>query len=126
MKIHHVSVTVKDLKESVEFYTKILGFEISKEFGREDMGARATLISLNDFQIELWQFNDMRKNSDSLGDIKIIGIRHLAFEVENLGDTISKLQTKGLKFSEPKLGASGHNYSFSSDPNGVALEFYER
>ena len=47
-------------------------------------------------------------------------------KVDNLKETISKLKERGLEFSEPKLGASGHNYSFTNDPNGVALEFYEK
>ncbi|PIR03968.1 MAG: hypothetical protein COV59_02175 [Candidatus Magasanikbacteria bacterium CG11_big_fil_rev_8_21_14_0_20_39_34] len=126
MKIHHVAVTVNDLKESVDFYTQILGFEIARQFAREDMGAYAAFVKLEDFKIELWQFQDTKEDANSLGDIKVIGIRHIAFEVENLEETIQELSKKGLKFTKPKLGASGHHYSFSSDPNGVALEFYEK
>jgi len=126
MKVHHVAITVNNLEESVNFYTQVLGFEIAKKFSREDMRAYATFIKLNDFQIELWQFQDMKENSNPLNNIKVRGIRHIAFEVDNLKDTISKLTNKGLEFSEPKLGASGHNYSFTTDPNGVALEFYEK
>jgi glyoxylase I family protein len=126
MKVHHVAVTVNNLEESVIFYIQVLGFEIVKKFSREDMCAYATFVKLNDFQIELWQFQNMKENLNSLNDIKVRGIRHIAFEVDDLKETISKLTKKGLKFSKPKLGASNHNYSFTTDPNGVALEFYEK
>ena len=126
MKVHHVAITVNDIEESVNFYTQILGFKIAEKFAREDMRAYATLVKLNDFQIELWQFQDMKENSNPLNDIKIRGIRHIAFEVDNLKEIISKLSEKGLEFSDPKLGASGHYYSFATDPSGVALEFYEK
>ena len=68
----------------------------------------------------------MKENLDDLNDIKVRGLRHIAFEVDNLDKTIEDLKLKGLKFSDIKLGASGHYYSFTNDPNGVALEFYEK
>ena len=126
MKVHHIAITINNLEESVNFYTNILGFELVKKFERKDVGAKAVFIKLENFQIELWQFEDIKENSNPLNDIKVRGIRHIAFEVDNLKETISKLKNKGLEFSEPKLGASGHYYSFTEDPNGVALEFYEK
>lgn len=125
MNVHHVAISVSNLEESTEFYAK-LGFVTVKKFAREDMGAKAVFIELDSFQIELWKFSDLKQNQDPLGEIKIKGIRHIAFEVDNLHDSISEYKAKGLKFTEVKLGASGHNYSFTSDPNGVALEFYEK
>ena len=126
MKIHHIAITVNNLSESVKFYTDILGFKVVKEFERKDLDAKATFIKLDNFQIELWQFEDMKENSNPLDDIKVKGIRHIAFEVDNLNRIITELKKKGLEFSEPKLGAIGHNHSFTIDPNGVALEFYEK
>lgn len=126
MKVHHIAITVNNLEESLNFYTNILGFKTVKSFERKDMGAKTTFVELNDFQIELWQFNDMITNSEPLDNIKVRGIRHIAFEVTNLKDKIKELQKKGLKFSEIKMGANSHYYSFTSDPNEVALEFYQK
>lgn len=125
MKIHHIAITVNNLEESVDFYTSFFGFEVVKKFAREDMGAHATFIRLGDFQIELWHFQDMKDNLNPLDDIKVRGIRHIALAVKNLEETLLELKENGLKFSEPRLGASGHYYAFTSDPNGVALEIYQ-
>ena len=91
-----------------------------------DLGGKAIFMGLNDFYLELWFFEDMKKNKDDLGELKIRGIRHIAFQVNNLDKTVSELKEKGLTITEPKMGASGHRYSFTSDPNGIALELYER
>ena len=124
MKIHHVSITVNNLEESTKFYREMLGFEVEMSFERKDLGAKATFIKLKEFQMELWQFEEMKKNVDPLDDIKIRGIRHIAFGVQDLDETVKKLKNKGLVFKGPKQGASGR-YAFTTDPNGIALEFYE-
>ena len=72
MKIHHVSITVNNLEESTKFYREMLGFEVEMSFERKDLGAKATFIKLKEFQMELWQFEEMKKNVDPLDDIKII------------------------------------------------------
>ncbi len=126
MKVHHVAITVNDLEESQKFYQDFFNFKISKSFEREDMGAKAIFLELEGFFIELWQFADFKENIDELKDIRIRGIRHVAFEVENLDKILSDFKQRGLEVAEPKLGASGHMYSFISDPNGVALEIYQR
>ena len=126
MKIHHVAMTVNNLKESKAFYAEMFGFEVVQEFQRKDMGARATFMKLGECAIELWQFENMTKNQDDLSVLSIRGVRHLAFEVENLDKTIAKLHARGLKFSTPTMGASGHRYAFTSDPSGIPLELYEK
>jgi glyoxylase I family protein len=126
MKIHHIAITVKSIKESVDFYVNIFGFVVVKKFERRDMKAKAVFIELDGFYIEIWQFDDVKEANNILNDIKVLGIRHIAFEVNNLENVIVELRQKGLKFSKPMIGASGHNYSFTTDPNGIALEFYEK
>ncbi len=126
MKVHHAALTVNNLDESIRFYTGVLGFEIVKRFERKDMDGKAAFIQLGNFELELWEFRNMKENSDAHDDINIKGIRHIAFEVNDLKKAIDKLKKKGMKFSAPQMGASGHMYSFSADPNGIALEFYEK
>ncbi|MBA4320341.1 MAG: hypothetical protein C0412_18240 [Flavobacterium sp.] len=126
MKVHHIAITVNNLEESQKFYQDFFNFKISKSFEREDMGAKAVFLELEGFFIELWEFADFKENNDDLKDIKIRGIRHIAFEVENIGKIFSDFRQRGLEITEPKLGASGHMYSFTSDPNGVALGIYQR
>jgi catechol 2,3-dioxygenase-like lactoylglutathione lyase family enzyme len=126
MKIHHIAITVNNLEESQKFYQDFFNFKISKSFERKDLGAKIIFIELEGFFIELWEFADFKKNDGDLKEKKIIGIRHVAFEVENLDKIFSDFKLRGLEMTEPKLGASGRMYSFISDPNGVPLEIYQR
>jgi glyoxylase I family protein len=123
--MHHVSITVNSLAESQKFYEDFFGFTFSKSFEREDMGARAFFLENNGFFLELWEFNDLHANVNSLKDMNVRGIRHIAFEVENLNVVVSDFRQRGLEVSDPTLGSSGHRYSYISDPNGVAIELYQ-
>ena len=124
MKIHHIALTVNSLKESKDFYEKIFGFSVVKFFERKDMGGKACFMKLGSFTIELWEF-DESADSD-VSDITLKGIRHIAFEVEDLDKCLSLLRSKGLTCTLPVQGASGHRYSFTKDPNGIPLELYEK
>ncbi|MFK7780695.1 MAG: VOC family protein [Candidatus Gracilibacteria bacterium] len=126
MKIHHIAITVNNLDESRKFYEDIFGFELSKVFEKKESGGKANYLKLGDVFLELWQFPDMKENQDEFRSLKIRGIRHIAFEVDNLEKTIFLMKEKGLTPSEPKFGASKHWYSFITDPNGVALELYQK
>ncbi len=122
MQLHHVAITVKDLNESVQFYQDLFGFKQVQSFERRDLNGKAVFIEMNGFKIELWEFAQSVENKDNLGDIKVRGLRHIAFEVKDLDTVLFELKQKGAKTTEPQLGASGHRYSFLSDPNGIALD----
>ncbi len=126
MKLHHVALTVKNLEESRKFYEDYFSASVVKEFTRPDLKGKAVFLEVGSAQLELWEFSDGKENKDSLKDLKIAGIRHIAFEVENLDKASAELRAKGLVISEPQLGGSGHCYAFTQDPNGIPIELYEK
>jgi glyoxylase I family protein len=124
MKMHHIAISVSDLDKSLQFYKNILGFVEAKSFEREDLGARAVFITLDSIQIELWHFTEQTKNSDDLFDLQILGIKHLAFAVNNIEEKHKELKAQGIDISKPKTAATG-KYCFFKDPDGIPLELYE-
>ena len=75
--------------------------------------------------LELWQFDDKSNGRDNLSDLKIIGIKHLAFKVKNLEEVSRVLGKKGINVGKISKGASGARYLFLSDPDGIQVELYE-
>jgi glyoxylase I family protein len=125
MKIHHIALSVKNLDNSIKFYKEIFGFSEVQRFERKDLGGKAIFLKLNNVSLEIWQFDNQNKNKDDFSDLNVLGIRHLAFEVNNIEEEYTKLKLKKIAISEPRLGASGAKYCFLNDPDGIQLELYE-
>ena len=59
MKIHHTAITVSSLDESVRFFQEVFGLEIENTFSKEDLGAKAVVMTDGDGgRIELFQFEN--------------------------------------------------------------------
>ncbi len=94
MKIHHIALTVKNLRNSKKFYKEFFGFVEIKNFKNKDLYGKASFLKLENTQLELWQFKNTKQAIDDLSDIKIRGIRHIAFEVGNFDKIISDFKLK--------------------------------
>jgi glyoxylase I family protein len=55
-----------------------------------------------------------------------MGLRHLAFSVENLDAAISSLNRKGVEVEPVRIDeTTGKRFSFFQDPDGLPIELYE-
>ena len=126
MKIHHIAISVRNLENSVNFYKDVFSFTEVKRFKRKDLGGKAVFLKLEDTLIELWQFDNLIENKDDFSNLNILGIKHIAFETEDIDKKYEELKTKNIEISEPKLGASGARYCFLKDPDGIPIELYEK
>jgi glyoxylase I family protein len=125
MKPHHIAICVTDLKQSIDFYSKYFNFSIKKTFRKDEFKADFCLITNGIFEIELFVFDKKMSSSNLKEDLFRNGFRHFAFEVENLEETVTKLECKGLLFSKIEEGKSGNLFAFCKDPDGVQLELLE-
>ncbi len=123
MRFAHTMIRVKDIDESIRFYTEELGMSLERRL--ELPGADATLAFVKDpasgMEVELTYNHDDRDYE--LGD----AFGHLAFYVASVDDTFGRLKEKGVRFSlEPKTMKNGTRIMFAVDPTGYKIEFIER
>jgi catechol 2,3-dioxygenase-like lactoylglutathione lyase family enzyme len=122
--IEHVSINVVDINNSLDFYGRVLGFEQQQtvDCGEFDI----TYFGLPDgSRLELFDYHG--KSGNNLRVESEVGLRHLAFQVEDVGAHERLLRAEGVEIILPTydLPNLGVRVLLFLDPNGVTLEFCE-
>lgn len=124
-KVHHIAILCSDYQKSKTFYTEVLGLTIIREIYREERQSYKLDLALNGtYIVELFSFPNPPKRPSRP---EAVGLRHLAFEVINLDETIAFLNTKNI-VSEPIRvdETTEKRFTFIADPDELPIEFYER
>lgn len=100
--IHHVCIQTEKYQESLDFYTKILGFEILSETPNFHTRAFNTWLKLDNFMIEL----QTAKSGDTLNPWSNIneGIVHMCFLVDNIEEEYERIKSLGYDNFKVKNG----------------------
>lgn len=124
-KIHHVAIICSDYEASKYFYTKVMGFAILAENYREERLSYKLDLAVNDtYAIELFSFPDP---PERISQPEASGLRHLAFEIDNIEEAILWLKSNGVTCEPVRTDEfTGKKFTFFSDPDNLPLEFYER
>ena len=124
-RIHHVAIICSDYARSKRFYVEILGFEIIREVYREDRRSFKLDLKVGDqYQIELFSFPNPPSRPSSP---EACGLRHIAFEVEDVEDTSRRLNDLGVAVELIRVDeATNKFFTFFRDPDGLPVEIYER
>jgi len=124
-KVHHIAIICSDYEVSKRFYTDILGLSVIRETYRKERDSYKLDLALNGvYIIELFSFPDPPERP-TLPEAR--GLRHLAFEVNDLNATILYLGMHGI-IPEPVRTdeLTGKRFTFIADPDGLPVEFYEQ
>lgn len=122
--IHHVAIITDDYQRSKHFYTAVLGFEIMAETYREDRQSYKLDLAINgQYQLELFSFPESKIRA-SYPEQR--GLRHLAFEVDNIEASVAELEGHGVEVQPIRIDQlTNKKFCFFNDPNGQPLELYE-
>lgn len=122
-KVHHVAIIGSDYKKSKAFYVDLLEFTVIRENYREDKEDYKIDLAFGDMEIELFIIKDAPARASYPENC---GLRHLAFAVENVDETVQWLQTKGIQTEPVRCDTfTGKKMTFFQDPDGLPLEIHE-
>ena len=124
-RIHHVAIICSDYTASKRFYTETLGLRVVAENYRADRQSYKLDLALPDAsQLELFSFQNPPKRPSYP---EACGLRHLAFEVDDVADWKARLETAGVVVEAIRVDEHTHRrFVFFADPDGLPLELYER
>jgi glyoxylase I family protein len=124
-KVHHIAIISSNYEVSKKFYTEILGLKIITETYREARKSYKLDLALNgEYIIELFSFPNPPKRPSHP---EAAGLRHLAFEVDDLNKMIVFLENHHIEVEPVRVDEiTGKRFTFIADPDDLPIEFCER
>jgi lactoylglutathione lyase len=110
MRIKYNTFIVKDMDESLKFYTEVMGFGVDSEHNPHP-GAKIVLLKGDgETMIELIQNNENEP-----------GLFCIGMDVEDLDATLEELKSKGAKVTMEPIPITVGFLAFIEDPNGAKI-----
>ena len=135
--IHHTAISTGDIERSVDFYTRLLGFELVSRFeweagtewadaitGLEGSSARAAMLKLNNAFIEIFEYaTPAPAAADPERPVCDHGITHIALLVTDIDAEYQRLTEAGMRFNCPP--GDEVRAVYGRDPDGNVVELLE-
>ena len=123
--VHHIAIICTNYEVSKRFYTEVLGLTVVREVYRAERHSYKLDLAINGhYSIELFSFPDPAQRPSRP---EAAGLRHLAFEVDDLDEVVRELMEKEVSEEPIRVDEfTGKRFTFIADPDGLPLEFYEK
>lgn len=123
-EVHHIALICSNYERSKDFYCRVLGFTLLSEVYRQERGSWKGDLALNgNYQLELFSFP---ASPARVSGPESCGLRHLAFAVDDLQQTIDELAALGVACETVRVDPyTQKRFTFFNDPDGLPLELYE-
>lgn len=123
-KLEHVGIQVKNMEESITFYTEVVGLTFLSEEKHPDPNLRLAFLGFDqdgETVIELIE----GYNPDLPAEGKV---HHIAFTVDNIEAEIERLQSHRVTFIDEAVTTlpNGAKYRFFEGPDGEWIELFQR
>jgi glyoxylase I family protein len=114
--VHHVSINVTDLDQSLVFYRDTLGLKVIESRPDDVITVEGAWLGCPDGREIHLLVNEMPTGKG----------QHYAFEVGDIESTVATLSGAGLKVSKPAEMVGICRQVFCKDPSGNLVEFNQR
>lgn len=130
MKVDHIGIAVKNLDETLKFYTEVLGLQLQGTEVVEEQKVRVAFLPVGDTEVELLESTTedgpIAKFIEKNGE----GVQHIAFKVDDIEAAIEEMKAKGMMMidEKPRYGAGGAKIAFMHPKSTyrVLVELSER
>ncbi len=112
--IEHIGIAVNSLEEAIPFYENMLGLKCYAIEEVKDQRVKTAFFMVGQTKIELLESTDPEGPIGKFIEKKGPGIHHLAYAVDNVDQSLSELEEKGVRLVDQKArkGAEGLNIGF--------------
>ncbi|MFG0250001.1 MAG: VOC family protein [Phycisphaeraceae bacterium JB051] len=148
--IDHINIVVRQIDPMIEFYTQCLGLRVTKDVvisgkwidqvvGLQGVKARVIYLQVGDgsgLRIELIDYqNPHRIDPGDQDQPNAVGIRHMAFAVQDIDTIVERLTLRGVAFGSDVMTVPSGQVQYAGDvrkrlvyfkdPEGNILELCE-
>ena len=122
-RIHHIAIIASDKDKALDFYVGKLGFPIIRQNFRPDRNDWKIDLSLNDHtELEIF----VRQDAPTRPSPEACGLRHLAFCVDSVEESVRELEAAGIEFEPIRRDSfTDKPMTFFHDPDNLPIEIHE-
>lgn len=129
LRHHHGAISVPNLDASIDWYRRILGFEVEQRFHIAAIPAEVAMLKRDALRIELFcvpgaaPLPDERRHPNT--DVRTHGNKHVAFAVPDASAAKAEFEATGVEIAL-FVNASFGSAVFIRDNAGNLLEFVQQ
>lgn len=128
--IEHIGIAVKNLSDAINFYENVLGLKCYKIEEVPEQKVKTAFLMIGQTKIELLESTEIDGPIGKFIEKKGEGVHHIAYAVDDLQNSLSELQSKGIQLidKEPRGGADNMMIAFlhPKSTNGVLIELCQK
>ncbi len=127
-KVHHVGIAVKDLKESVALFERLLGLKAHVEDAPCQKVTEAIFRFGGGIEIDLVEPNGPDSAVAKFLEKRGEGLHHIAFEVDDIDKDLQSMEEKGIQLidKQGRDGVAGKiGFLHPKSVNGVLVELVQ-
>jgi methylmalonyl-CoA/ethylmalonyl-CoA epimerase len=129
-KVSHIGIAVKDLRASVELFSRLFGKAPDHIEGVPSQKVQTALFTIGSSSVELTQGTDSSSPIAMFLEKRGEGVHHVSFVVDNIEQELARLKEAGFQIIEerPRVGADGYLVAFlhPQSTNGVLIEISQK
>lgn len=112
--IEHIGIAVNSLEEAIPYYEETLGMKCYAVEEVTDQKVKTAFFMVGQTKIELLESTDSDGPIGKFLEKKGQGVHHLAFAVNNVNESLSELDEKGVRLIDKtsRKGAEGLDIGF--------------